>query len=91
MQNSPDNTNIKKTSGTPNLYFDTRDNVFFERDPVQLFRIRINKLRLTPPEVFQMAYGVDSSKIADALSSIKESVVIGPLKKESPQNLIQIT
>jgi hypothetical protein len=29
----PNNTNIKKTSGTPNLFFDSRDNIFFERDP----------------------------------------------------------
>ncbi|MBK5497347.1 hypothetical protein [Peribacillus sp. TH14] len=29
----PDNTNIKKTSGTPNLFFDSKDNIFHERDP----------------------------------------------------------
>jgi oxalate decarboxylase/phosphoglucose isomerase-like protein (cupin superfamily) len=27
-----DNTNIKKSSGTPNLFFDSRNNVFFKRD-----------------------------------------------------------
>ncbi|MFE5430692.1 cupin domain-containing protein [Peribacillus simplex] len=29
----PDNTNIKKTSGTPNLFFDFMDSIFFERNP----------------------------------------------------------
>lgn len=28
----PDNSNLKKTSGTPNLYFDSKSNVFFKRD-----------------------------------------------------------
>jgi oxalate decarboxylase/phosphoglucose isomerase-like protein (cupin superfamily) len=179
----PDNTNIKKTSGTPNLFFDSKDNVFFERDPdniayevtstqipamvggafVDLYLTKghirephwhpnsweldvvvsgeaiisivdpdTNKLhnykakpgqvvfipmawwhwirpvseklhlhlffnndqfetaegsdtlRLTPPEVFQLSYGIDSKKIADAFSSIKESVVIGPPTKNRP-------
>ncbi|MED5050568.1 cupin domain-containing protein [Anoxybacillus rupiensis] len=173
----PDNTNIKKTSGTPNLFFDSRDNIFFQRDDeniayevtstqipamvggafVDLYLTKghirephwhpnaweldvvvsgealisivdpdTNKLhhykakagqvvfipmawwhwirpasekvhlhlffnndqfetaegsdtlRLTPPEVFKMAYGLDVNQIADALSPIKESVVIGP-------------
>ena len=183
----PDNTNIKKTSGTPNLFFDSRDNVFFERDPdniayevistqmpalvggafVDLYLTKghirephwhpnaweldvvvsgeaiisivdpdtkklhnyrakqgqvvfipmawwhwirpaseklhlhlffnndqfetaegSDTLRLTPPEVFQMAYGVDSIKIADALTPIKESVVIGPPAKREPSEPI---
>lgn len=173
----PDNTNIKKTSGTPNLFFDSRDNLFHERDaenviyavtstqmpamvggafadvyltkghirephwhpnaweldvvisgeaqisivdpdtnklhtyiakPGQVVFIPMawwhwiiakseklhlhlffnndqfesaegsDALRRTPPEVFQLAYGVDANKIAEALSPIKESVVIGP-------------
>ncbi|QGQ46506.1 cupin domain-containing protein [Metabacillus sediminilitoris] len=40
-------------------------------------------LRLTPPKVFHAAYGVDKEKIAEALSPIKESVVIGPPSKDS--------
>lgn len=173
----PDNTNIKKTSGTPNLFYDPRDNLFFKRDAgnaayevsstqlpalaggafVDLYlteghirephwhpnaweldvvvsgeavisvidpdhdrmhsytakpgqvvfipmawwhwiRPRSGKLhlhlffnndqfetaegsdtlRLTPPEVFQLSYGIDARKAAETLSSIKESVVIGP-------------
>jgi oxalate decarboxylase/phosphoglucose isomerase-like protein (cupin superfamily) len=173
----PDNTNIKKTSGTPNLFFDSKDNIFFERDaenvvyevtstqipallggafvdlyltkghirephwhpnaweldvvvsgeaqisivdpdtnklqnyiakPGQVVFIPMawwhwirpkseklhlhlffnndqfetaegsDTLRLTPPEVFQLSYGVDAKKIAEALTPIKESVVIGP-------------
>jgi oxalate decarboxylase/phosphoglucose isomerase-like protein (cupin superfamily) len=35
-------------------------------------------LRLTPPEVFQQAYNVDAKKLADVLSPITESVIIGP-------------
>ncbi|KIV72045.1 hypothetical protein SZ39_2830 [Bacillus mycoides] len=27
-----DNKNLKKSSGTPNLFFDSRKNVFFKRD-----------------------------------------------------------
>ncbi|MEJ9230358.1 cupin domain-containing protein [Peribacillus butanolivorans] len=180
----PDNKNIKKTSGTPNLFFDSRDNVFFERDPnnkayevtstqlpamvggafVDLYLTKghirephwhpnaweldvvvsgealisivdpdtkklhnyiakpgqvvfipmawwhwirpgseelhlhlffnndqfetaegSDMLRLTPPEVFQLSYGIDSKKIADSLSPVKESVVIGPPTK-SPSN-----
>lgn len=173
----PDNTNIKKTSGTPNLFFDSKKNVFFERNPdnvayevtstqlpamvggafVDLYlsmgHIRephwhpnaweldvvvsgeavisiidpdTNKLhtysakagqvvfipmawwhwitpvsdkahlhlffnndqfetaegsdtlRLTPPEVFELSYGINPEIIAEALSPIKDSVVIGP-------------
>ncbi|MFC9597005.1 cupin domain-containing protein [Peribacillus butanolivorans] len=173
----PDNTNIKKTSGTPNLFFDSKNSIFHQRDPenvlyeitstqipamvggafadlyltkghirephwhpnaweldvivsgeaqISLIDPDTNKLhtymvkpgqvvfipmawwhwiipkseklhlhlffnndqretaegsdtlRLTPPEVFQLAYGVDATKIADVLTPIKESVVIGP-------------
>ncbi|MGE6376066.1 cupin domain-containing protein [Peribacillus muralis] len=173
----PDNKNLKKSSGTPNLFFDSRDNVFFERDPnniayevtstqlpamvggafVDLYLTKghirephwhpnaweldvvvsgealisivdpdtkklhhyvakpgqvvfipmawwhwirpvsqelhlhlffnndqfetaegSDMLRLTPPEVFQLSYGVDAEKIADSLAPINESVVIGP-------------
>lgn len=28
----PDNKNLKKSSGTPNLFFDSRENIFFKRD-----------------------------------------------------------
>lgn len=28
----PDNTNLKKSSGTPNLFFDSRNNIFFKRN-----------------------------------------------------------
>jgi oxalate decarboxylase/phosphoglucose isomerase-like protein (cupin superfamily) len=42
-------------------------------------------LRLTPPEVFQLSYGIDFNKISDALSPIKESVVIGPPTKNNPK------
>ncbi|MGK0537108.1 cupin domain-containing protein, partial [Bacillus sp. 'calajunan'] len=35
-------------------------------------------LRLTPPEVFQAAYGVSAEKLGKDLSQLKESVVIGP-------------
>lgn len=172
-----DNTNIKKSSGTPNLFFDSRDNIFFKRNDkniayevtstqlpamiggafVDLFLTKghirephwhpnaweldvvisgesitsildpdTNKLhhyrakagqvifipmgwwhwitpvseeahlhlffnndqpetaegsdtlRLTPPEVFQLSYGVDAKKLAKVLSPITESVVIGP-------------
>ena len=38
-------------------------------------------LRLTPPEVFQAAYGVNSEKVAEAFSPITDSVVIGPPTK----------
>ncbi|WP_356948176.1 cupin domain-containing protein [Fictibacillus fluitans] len=173
----PDNSNLKKTSGTPNLFFDSKSNVFFKRDEenlayevtstqlpamvggafVNLFMSKghmrephwhpnaweldvvvsgevvvsiidpdVNKLhsyhakpgqvvfipmawwhwitpvtdkvhlhlffnndqfetaegsdtlRLTPPEVFDLAYGLRPGEIAQALSPIKESVVIGP-------------
>lgn len=40
-------------------------------------------LRLTPPEVFQLAYGVDAKEIADALLPVTESVVIGPPAKSA--------
>jgi oxalate decarboxylase/phosphoglucose isomerase-like protein (cupin superfamily) len=186
----PDNTNLKKTSGTPNLIFNSRDNVFFERDPnniayevtstqmpamiggafVDLYMTKghmrephwhpnaweldvvvsgeamisiidpdtkklhtyrakpgqvvfipmawwhwitpvseklhlhlffnndqvesaegSDTLRLTPPEVFQLAYGVDAEKVADVLSTIKESVVIGPPTKSEPNNRVCVT
>ncbi|MFQ3544582.1 cupin domain-containing protein [Halobacillus rhizosphaerae] len=173
----PNNTNIKKTSGTPNLFFNTRENIFFQRNPeniayevtstqlpamiggafVDLFLTKghirephwhpnaweldvvvsgeaivsivdpdtkqlhnysakagqvvfipmawwhwirpasdklhlhlffnndqfetaegSDTLRLTPPEVFKMAYGANPELIAEALAPIKESVVIGP-------------
>ncbi|WP_110926691.1 cupin domain-containing protein [Bacillus massiliglaciei] len=176
----PDNRNIKKSSGTPNLFFDSRDSVFFERDrdniaykvsstqmPAMLggafvdlyltkghirephwhpnaweldvivsgeaavsivdpdtnrlheYRAKAGQvvfipmawwhwirpvsdklhlhlffnndqfesaegssmLRHTPPEVFQLAYGVEAGKIADALAPIQEQVVIGPPEK----------
>lgn len=55
-------------------------------------------LRLTPPEVFQAAYGVSAEKLEKDLSPIKESVVIGPpnskrLKdvKESDDSNIVVT
>lgn len=35
-------------------------------------------LRLTPPEVFQLAYGIDSAKWAETISPIRQTVVIGP-------------
>ncbi len=178
----PNNTNIKKTSGTPNLFIDSKDNIFFERDPENIaykvtstqipamvggafvdlhltkgnirephwhpnaweldvvvsgeaiisivnpntitlhnYRVKTGQvvfipmawwhwirpvteklhlhlffnndqfesaegsdmLRLTPPEVFQLAYGVDAKEIADALLPVTESVVIGPPAKSA--------
>ncbi|HDR4558813.1 cupin domain-containing protein [Bacillus cereus] len=172
-----DNKNLKKSSGTPNLFFDSRKNVFFKRDEknvayevtstqlpamiggafVDLFMTKghmrephwhpnaweldvvvsgeavtsilnpetnqlqnyhikpgqtvfipmgwwhwitavteevqlhlffnndqfetaegSDVLRLTPPEVFQAAYGVSAEKLLKDFSPIKESVVIGP-------------
>ncbi len=35
-------------------------------------------LRLTPPEVFQLSYGINTNKMANTLSPIKEAVEIGP-------------
>ncbi|ULT56615.1 cupin domain-containing protein [Neobacillus drentensis] len=35
-------------------------------------------LRKTPPEVFQLAYGVNAEKLAKVLAPITETVVIGP-------------
>ncbi|MFT8322161.1 MAG: cupin domain-containing protein [Bacillus sp. (in: firmicutes)] len=186
-----DNSNIKKTSGTPNLFFDSKDSVFFERDPeniayevtstqlpamvggafvdLYLTKGHIRKphwhpnaweldvvvsgeaivsiidpdtkklhhykakpgqlvfipmawwhwitpasdklhlhlffnndqfetasgsdtLRLTPPEVFELSCGVSAQKIADALSPIKESVVIGsPLTRHQISDTISKT
>lgn len=40
-------------------------------------------LRKTPPEVFQLAYGVNAEKLAKVLAPIKETVVIGP-KNDAP-------
>lgn len=173
----PDNKNLKKSSGTPNLFFDSRKNVFFKRDEknvayevtstqlpamiggafvdlfmtkghmrephwhpnaweldvvvsgeavtsilnpetnqLQNYHVKAGQtvfipmgwwhwitaiteevqlhlffnndqfetaegsdiLRLTPPEVFQAAYGVSAEKLEKDLSPIKESVVIGP-------------
>lgn len=193
----PDNKNLKKSSGTPNLFFDSRKNIFFKRDEknvayevtstqlpamiggafvdlfmtkghmrephwhpnaweldvvvsgeavtsilnpetnqLQNYHVKAGQtvfipmgwwhwitavteevqlhlffnndqfetaegsdiLRLTPPEVFQAAYGVSAEKLEKDLSSIKESVVIGPpnsnrLKdvKESDDSNIVVT
>lgn len=186
----PDNTNIKKTSGTPNLFFDSKDSVFFEKNPnniaykvtstqlpamvsgafVDLYLTRGNirephwhpnsweldvvvsgeavisivnpntqtlhnyrakpgqvvfipmawwhwirplseklhlhlffnndqfetaegsdMLRLTPPEVFQLAYGINSEKMADTLSLIKESIVVGPPTKDNRETRNHLT
>ncbi|SFJ82905.1 Cupin [Paenibacillus sp. UNC496MF] len=35
-------------------------------------------LRMTPPEVFQMIYGVNAAQLADVLKPIDQTVVIGP-------------
>lgn len=35
-------------------------------------------LRKTPPEVFQMIYGVNAAQLADVLKPIDQTVVIGP-------------
>lgn len=35
-------------------------------------------LRLTPPNVFQKAYGVSASEVAEAVAPITDTVVIGP-------------
>jgi hypothetical protein len=35
-------------------------------------------LRLTPPEVFGLSNGINPENIAEALSPMKDSVVIGP-------------
>ncbi|MEK5174373.1 cupin domain-containing protein [Heyndrickxia sp. FSL W8-0496] len=178
----PDNTNIKKTSGTPNLFFDSKDSIEFEKDtenviykvsstqlpamvggsfanvyltkghirephwhpnaweldvvisgeaqisivdpdtnklhsyvtkPGQVVFIPMgwwhwiiptseklhmhlffnndqfetalgsNMLKLTPPEVFQLSYGVDADKIADVFGPLKKGVEIGPPELES--------
>lgn len=181
----PDNTNIKKTSGTPNLFFDSKNNVEFEKDAdniiykvtstqlpamvggafadvylssghirephwhpnsweldvivsgeaqisivdpdtnklhsyiakacqvvfipmgwwhwitalsdklhMHLFfnndqfetALGSNMLRLTPPEVYQLSYGVAADKIADILSPIDAAVEIGPPTKSAVRN-----
>lgn len=173
----PDNKNLKKSSGTPNLFFNSRENIFFKRDDkniayevtstqlpamiggafvdlfmtkghmrephwhpnaweldvivsgeaitsilnpetnqLQNYRAKAGQtvfipmgwwhwitavseeahlhlffnndqfetaegsdvLRMTPPEVFQVAYGVNAEHLAKDLAPIKESVVIGP-------------
>jgi oxalate decarboxylase/phosphoglucose isomerase-like protein (cupin superfamily) len=42
-------------------------------------------LRKTPPEVFQLAYGVNAEKLAKVLAPITETVVIGP-KNSAPMS-----
>lgn len=44
-------------------------------------------LRLTPPEVYQLSYGVAADKIADVLSPIDSAVEIGPPSKSAVRNL----
>lgn len=39
-------------------------------------------LRLTPPEVFQLAYGVDAEELAEVLEPINQTVVIGPVNPQ---------
>lgn len=46
-------------------------------------------MRLTPPEVFELAYGIEANKIADVLSPIKGSVEIGPPLPETRNQILQ--
>lgn len=41
-------------------------------------------LRKTPPEVFQLAYGVNAEELAKVLAPITETVVIGPKSAKEP-------
>jgi len=40
-------------------------------------------LRLTPPIVFQKAYGVSASEVAEAVAPITDTVIIGPPNNHS--------
>ncbi|EEM97084.1 hypothetical protein bthur0013_15950 [Bacillus thuringiensis IBL 200] len=71
--------------------------LFFNNDQFETAEVS-DILRLTPPGVFQAAYGVSAEKLGKDFSSIKESVVIGPpnsnrLKdvKESDDSNIVVT
>ncbi len=59
--------------------------LFFNNDQFET-ALGSNMLKLTPPEVFQLSYGVDADKIADVLGLIKGSVEIGP---PAPENRAQ--
>ena len=48
-------------------------------------------LRLTPPEVFQAAYGVSAEKLEKDLSPIKESVVISPTNSNRINSVKKVT
>ena len=46
-------------------------------------------LRKTPPEVFQLAYGVNAEKLAKVLAPITETVVIGPINGAPISDMIR--
>lgn len=65
------------TAASKNLHM----HLFFNNDQFET-ALGSNMLRLTPPEVYELSYGVNAEKIEDVLSPIKEAVEIGPPKLE---------
>ena len=65
------------TAASENLHM----HLFFNNDQFET-ALGSNMLRLTPPEVYELSYGVNAEKIEDVLSPIKEAVEIGPPKME---------
>lgn len=65
------------TAASENLHM----HLFFNNDQFET-ALGSNMLRLTPPEVYELSYGVNAEKIEDVLSPIKEAVEIGPPKLE---------
>lgn len=61
--------------------------LFFNNDQFET-ALGSNMLRLTPPEVFQLSYGVAADKIADILSPLDGAVEIGPPYKSAVGNEI---
>jgi oxalate decarboxylase/phosphoglucose isomerase-like protein (cupin superfamily) len=45
-------------------------------------------LRKTPPEVFQLAYGVNATQLAKILEPITQTVIIGPKSSDPPDEMI---
>jgi hypothetical protein len=64
--------------------------LFFNNDQFET-ALSSNMLRLTPPEVFALSYGVDPNKIGDVLNQIDEAVEIGPPTPKTRQTYTSIT